>query len=395
MNHSFKHSKTSLPTGLWHTTKWKPDLFLGMLKKTNTYALVSIGLDGETTPLFEFENKFSFSVSPDWRDNGHRPTELSWLSQRQSLHAIDSDGKHAVSIDLSENRELALEQDEEIGEMLATEESLFLSINRGLNNRDKQSPKYDLTSRLVKLSLTGEVLWSTKLPTSKIVYGGVSYRSAATNWKTATCPPWFPTTWKPFGHDLLLVSGRRVMATLAETSSGVGCRYILDFDSGSLIWKSEHSAGGHSVSIGNGEFLIGDQGYGEFKTRLFRNDQVDMSWPSHGYSFRIGEKLISIQMANVSSQPQHLVEMKMDGAISKQSEPLGGYYTSRPQQAKDDIYFWRANKIWKWSPREGISHVLETSFDDNAFATPIDFNENLIGFHVRSDRKGFLLVLEL
>lgn len=390
-----KHSTTSLPTELWYTTNWKPDRFLGMLKKPNTYALVSIGLDEEITTLFEFEDKFAFSVTPDWRDNGHQPPKMSWLSQRQSLHAIDSDGKIAVSIDLSENQELALEQDEEIGVMLATEESLFLSINRGLNNRDKQAPEYDLTSRLVKLSLAGEVVWSTKLPTNKLVYGGVSYMSAATNWKPATCPPWFPTTWRPFGHDLLLVSGRRVMATLAETSSGVGCRYILDLDSGSLIWKSEPSAGGNSVSIGNGEFLIGNQGYGEFETCLFRNDKVDMSWPSHGHSFRIGEKLMSIQLANVVSQPQHLVEMKMDGAVSKQSEPLGGYNTSRPQQLRDDVYFWRANKIWKWNPPEGISQVLETSFKDNGFATPLDFSENLIGFHVRSDRKGFLLVLEL
>lgn len=390
-----KHSTVSLPSELRHTIKWKPDRFLGLLRKPNAYAVVSIGLDKKTTPLVEFEDNFSFSVSPDWRDNGHRPAELCWLNQRQSLHAIDSDGKLAVSIDLSENQELALEQDEEIGAMLATEESLFLSINRGLNNPNRQTPKYDLTSRLVKLSPAGDLVWSTKLPTNEIVYDGIAYRSAATNWESKSYPPWYPTTWKPFGHDLLLVSGRRVMATFAETRSGVCCRYILDSDSGSLIWKSEHSVGGHSVSIGNGEFLIGNQGYGEFKTRLFRNDQVDLSWPSHGYSFRVGEKLMSIQMHNTPSRPQRLIEMKMDGAISKQSEPLGGYYTSRPQQTKDGVYFWRANKIWKWNPLEGISHVLETSFNDNAFATPLDFDENLAGFHVRSNRKGFLLVLKL
>ena len=388
-----KRTTISLPEKLRHTASWKSDCALGLLRKPDSYAIVSIGLDGKIGPLHEFADRPSFANVPDWRSASHRPAKLNWLFQRQSIFAIDSEGKLAATIDLSKNHDLALLADEEIGVMLTTDNSLFLSISRGLNNSDKHSPKYDLASRLVKLSSAGEFMWSTRLQVDRIACDGTAYASAATNWKPETCPPWFPTTWKPFGHDLLVVSGDRIMATFAETRSGVGIRYVLETDSGKLKWKSDPSAGGHSVSIGAGGFLIGDQGYGHFKTTLFRGDKVNLSWPSHGQSFCSGDKFLSIQMANVPSQPQRLVEMKPDGTIAELSQPLGGYYTSRLQRAADGaIYFWRANKIWKWSPVEGIRHVSITKFHDSAFATSLGFGENRFGFHVRSDGHHTLLV---
>jgi hypothetical protein len=393
------HLTFSLPEGIRQTSTWKPNQFLGICRRPNSFDILAIGIDGKIDTLQTLVHRFDFAVRSKVHESvSHKQqSPLSiWLFGQQSLIAIGPSGKLVQSLSLSDFPEFDPLPDEEIGAALATDEAVYLSVNRGVNNTSKQSPEHDLTARLVKVSLTGELIWSTKLPAGKIEYGGVSYMSADTGWKTKSCPPWFPTTWKSFGHDLLLESGNRIMVGLAESSSGVGCRYAVDSDSGEIVWQSEYSAGGNSVSIGDGSFLICDQGYDEFRTRLFRNDKVEMSWPSHGHSFSNSGRFFSIQLANVSSQPQHCVEMKMDSSVAVKSEPLGGYYTTRPQQLSDRaVYFWRNDAIWRWLPGEGVKVVLKTDFGNKAFGTGLQITASRIGFHIRHDGHSTMVIFNL
>ncbi len=388
----------SLPEGTRRTSAWNPHQFISIRRRPNFFEVTSTGIDGVSATLQMIDHRVDFADISRHESASHRQdsSSLKWLFGKQTLLAIGPSGKLERSLSLSGLRDFDPFPDEEIGSALVTGDAIYLCVNRGVNNTSKQSPEHDLSSRLVKVSMTGELIWAIRLPVDKIEYDGVSYMSAETGWKAKSSPPWFPTTWKPFGHDLLLESGNRVMVRLAEVSSGVGRRYVVDGTSGELVWQSEHSAGGHSVSLGKGGFLIGDQGYGEFRTQLFKNDKIEKSWRSHGHSFSVGERFFSIQMANVSSQPQRCVEMKLDGSGADLSEPLGGYYTTRPHQLTDRaFYFWRNDAVWKWFPGDPVEVVLKTDFGKRAFATALRMSESRIGFHVRHGNEATMLICDI
>ena len=130
-------------------------------------------------------------------------------------------------------------------------------------------------------------MWESRLPIDTIAYHGCVHTGVATNWKIRPIPPRTPDSWLPHGDDPLIVSGNRLLATFKEWSrSGIGCRYVLDIETGSLLWQSEPLPVQNVAAGGSGKFLMGAQGYGAFETALYQ-DKVDSMphWKSHGHCF--------------------------------------------------------------------------------------------------------------
>ena len=86
----------------------------------------------------------------------------------------------------------------------------------------------------------------------------------------------------------------------------------------------------------------------------------------------------------------------MDSSVAVKSEPLGGYYTTRPQQLSDRaVYFWRNDAIWRWLPGEGVKVVLKTDFGNKAFGTGLQITASRIGFHIRHDGHSTMVIFNL
>ncbi len=133
-----------------------------------------------------------------------------------------------------------------------------------------------------------------------------------------------------------------------------------------------------------GRFLMGDQGYGAFETTLYE-DKVEnlVAWPSHGHVIEMEDRLISIQMSNDLSVPQFLVGLEEGGKVSPLSQRLGGYYTSTPQLMADgNIYFWRADAVWAWNPKDGLRSVFHAGFGEGSFASTLKFDERRLAFNI-------------
>lgn len=277
--------------------------------------------------------------------------------------------------------ELGLRRRERIGAIARLDNALFLSIYR-----TKPDEKIGMSPRVVRTSLDGKIAWSTMLPVDKVAYKGCVHMGVVTGWEVQQMPPWHPRSWLPFGSDQLLVSGSRLLASFQEMPrSGIGCRYVLDTESGHLIWKSQATPIAEALALDNGRFLIGDQGYGAFETHHYEDNAEPLrKWDSHGHYTALSDgRLICIEMSNNLSVPQHVVEFMADGTVRQLTQPLEGYYTSKPILSDDEnLYFWRADRLWKWSDERGLQSLSSLGFGDGSFASSLFFSTGRFGLDV-------------
>ena len=368
--------------------------FYGRILGKSNYQRVRISLSGQIIERVELPKKSRFAATPQLvADQTPDDLEMHWVYATQQAIGVRTDGAPAKRIELAK-LPLTIDEYHEIGEMLVATDSLYLTIcssrsNRS-NNNQQQPSHHDLTATVAKLSLGGDLIWSTAIPVEKVEQKEVARTDADTKRKTKKRPAWTPTTWQAFGHDCLVVSGNRILAKLADSSSGLGRHYLIDSENGKLVWRSGPSAGGFITPASPGSFLVGDQGYQWFETNLIAADgSCGNHWESHGHSFLCNSRCYSIQMANMIPNSQRCVEMIEDGTVVYASEPLGAYYTTKPQRLSDGcVYFWRNDKVWRWELQTGVEPVIETNFGEGAYGISIKFSDTCVGFCILRSRAG-------
>ena len=369
---------------------------IGRLIDKSTYYRIRMSLDGQVDQRIELPKSTLFASTPqDVTGSQSVVSEVHWQFAKDRIIGMRLNGDVESEIELAD-LPLSLPANEkyEIGEMLATTEALYLSINHSSSNIKHQPVRHDLTATVAKLSLNGDLIWSAKFPT-ELIFSSLIFSSQSTEvnpqkkLKVKKMSPWLPTSWRPFGHDCLVLSGDRLLAKFAESSSGISRHYLLDASSGERLSRTDWSAGGFISQANLNEFLVGAQGYGQFHTDLLTADgSCADHWDSHGYSFLHEAKYFSIQMANTCSQPQRCVEMVPGGKIAFVSDPLGGYYTTRPQRLADGhLYFWRNNRVWKWDLDGGVEPIIETDFGDSAFGHSTQLSDQRVAFSIRTRKK--------
>lgn len=374
-----QHSTFSLPGGS-QFSRCDSQSFYGRIFGKSNYQRVRVSLSGQVIECIDLPKKSRFAATPQAvSDQTPDDLEHHWVYASQQVIGLRTDGASAKRIELS-NLPLAIDEYHEVGDMLVTKDSLYLTICSSRSNNQKQPCDHDLTATVAKLSLDGELIWTVAIPVEMVEHKEVAHVNEKR--KTKKRPAWTPTTWQAFGHDCLVISGNRILARLADSSSGLGRCYLIDSDNGKLVWRSDSSAGGFTTPANRGSFLVGDQGYHWFETNLIEADgSCGNHWDSHGHSFLCDSRCYSIQMANMIPNSQRCVEMIEDGTVVDASEPLGAYYTSRPQKLADGcVYFWRNDKVWRWELQTGVEPVIETNFGEGASGRSIKFSDTCVGF---------------
>ncbi|MCP3916129.1 MAG: hypothetical protein GY711_11285, partial [bacterium] len=189
--------------------------------------------------------------------------------------------------------------------------------------------------RLERVRNDGSVLWSTALPVEPVAHDGAVEMSADEGWKPRPMDPWTPQTWFSTSSRLT-VSGDAVLACFSEMPrSGIGYGYVLSLADGTLRFTTQVGPITEVAPFGDGEFLVGYQGYGAFETlRYGRDGRVLDRWPSHGLYVVIGNDVRVIEMENVLPSKMRLVRLAPGGTVIKGAW-LDGYATSRPYLRAD------------------------------------------------------------
>jgi hypothetical protein len=189
----------------------------------------------------------------------------------------------------------------------------------------------DRFPRVTRLADDGATLWST---TVRFDAHGVVDREELRTIETSYQSP-------------LLVSGDRALVTYADGSSGMSVSYFLDTTDGRIVAETSPGPSGINVIVAPGEFLIGHQGYGEFRTtRHDRSGATLQSWPSHGMLLVDRHGAIrGPEHENVLPSRSRFRELADDGTL-RDGPPLSGYHTTYP--ALDDTgtaVFWRDGQL--------------------------------------------------
>ena len=384
-----QHSTISLPNSA-HFSRCDSQSFYGRIFGKSNYQRVRVSLSGQVIECIEIPKKSRFAATPQLvSDQTPDDIELHWIYASQQIIGLRTDGSPAKRIELSK-LPLAIGEYHEVGDMLVTTDALYLTICSSRSNNSKYQPcHHDLTATVAKLSLGGELIWTAAIPVEMVEFAGA-----------ARPKPRTPSTWQAFGHDCLVMSENRILAKLAESSSGLGRSYLIDSENGALVSRIDPPGGGFTTPANRGSFLVGDYGYHWFETNLIAADgSCENHWDSHGHSFICDSRCYSIQMTNVISKPQRCVEMMKDGTVVDASEPLGAFYTTRPQRLADGcFYFWRNDKVWRWDLQTGVEPVVETNFGYGASGRSIKFSETRVGFcifRLTEPRLHQLVVVEL
>lgn len=153
--------------------------------------------------------------------------------------------------------------------------------------------------------------------------------------------PGKPRSWLAISP--LLISGDSILATFGEmVGNGIGLGYVLSRSDGTLRYTTRRGPIHEVGALGEGAFLVGYQGYGEFETlRYDRDGNVADRWPSHGYYIVDDTGLRVIEMKNELPSRMRVAWLLPGGRVKKGSR-LEGYYTSRPYVAHDGtVYVFR------------------------------------------------------
>lgn len=250
----------------------------------------------------------------------------------------------------------------------------------GRPRRPRVSPEGTLwhagARSLTELSATGEVLRTVGLgcdddeyigafvlladgfcvawlpgPPNRIVSRGLLPRVARydwtgrSRWTTSVDVPVLkhPRTVRVF-RSPLLVSGDRVAATFEDGSSGIGTTHLLDTGTGALVASTPEGPSAEKAICGPGEFLLGSQGYGRFRTeRRDASGAVTGEWPTHVLPLvdRNGG-IRGPEFENVLPSRSRFRILGDD----REGPHLPAYYTSYPALDRDfTAIFWRGGRL--------------------------------------------------
>jgi hypothetical protein len=133
-----------------------------------------------------------------------------------------------------------------------------------------------------RVSLDGEICWSSTLPVEVLSYRGIVEMSADDAWRPRPIDPWTPKTWVA---DSITLSDDALLICFSDKwGSGIGTGYILAENDGELRFLTQQGPIQEVAPLGKGAFLVGFQGYGAFETlRYEREGQMQLRWPTHGY----------------------------------------------------------------------------------------------------------------
>lgn len=258
----------------------------------------------------------------------------SWIGLGDSLIEIDHDGNDRTRLSLDQGDR------ERLGSFLLAPDGFYACLYRpGMSGH--------MEPRITKLDPSGSLLWSTTLPVGTIGYRGVVEAGVHTGWEIRPKRPWRPQTWTPVrygGSEPLLLSGNRLLASFFEfPSSGIGCSYALDAESGAILWVTD-PAPTHTLAIaGKGRFYHGLQGYGAFETRLLGPDgTLQRRWKSHGHLvIDEGGRVHCVEMENVLPSRMRFVTLEVDGSVGD-GPLLDGYDSTYPAISREGVVaFWR------------------------------------------------------
>jgi hypothetical protein len=312
-----KHTRLPLP-GIVHELALSPQgllfLLVGVSESESSYSHRLLCLKPPST--FLWERKLHPGSEGQGKTIRLGEDGACWFLEPARLIEIDPDGRERRSFLLD------LGPDERPGSFLLLPDGYCLSMTGG------RAP-YANPPRLERWTWAGERRWSTELPLEPITLGRER--------------PWRPSSW---GHYLtrepLLLSGDRLLAHFAETSSGIGSCYCLDSQTGALAWQVGPAPCDSLAIVGEGRFLIGEQGYGTFGTSLYgRDGAAGVHWESHGYTVitETGEPRV-VEMDN-SRAYTHFVLLQENGEV-KRGPRLDSYHTIYPAISRQgDSVFWR------------------------------------------------------
>ena len=356
----------NLPDRLALPTLLSNQSLVGFSENYLSQQLMAVDIEGESLWSLKLQNQCRLGDIGDG---------CAWLFESQAIVGVSADGV------LIRRELLDLEEQERIGCLSLVEGGIIVSVYR-IEPHDR----YGLAPRVMRFDSDFEQIWSIRLPINKVAYQGCGYMGVDTNWEIRETPPWNPSTWLPCGEDQLLVSGNRILASFQEMPrTGIGCRYVLDAGTGELVWKSKSAPIANACALGDGRFLMGNQGYGAFQSALYEDGVLEMqSWPSHGHTVVVAGDYISVQMSNDLSVPQHVVRLEANGDVSRMSQRLPGYYTSKPVLLRDgNLYFWRGGEVWAWSCGDGLRSIYRIDLDDGAHASSMRLSDNRVAFNIR------------
>ena len=167
----------------------------------------------------------------------------------------------------------------------------------------------------------GSKVWQTNLPLMPISDCGVEAR--------------MPIGWRCLQSDLP-VSGNLVLATYHEfPKSGNGFGYVLNLTDGAVSYLTAQGPLSVSASLGQGAFMIGFEGGGEFSTLLYDAEgQLAGQWPTCGHVVKANRNVRVIEMNRDCSSTTCLQRLGSRGGIIR-GDRLAGYSTSLPYVRAD------------------------------------------------------------
>jgi|GEM_PF-5633347 len=264
-----------------------------------------------------------------------------WVSSGSTILNISPTGEIISTL------EFELDDNQQIGSFVLMEDGFLVCVEG----------KMEPNSKVLRADASGAIQWETQIPAGKIAYEGIIQMTAEKNWKPEQMPDWNLVNWITLDDNEIFVSkGTALVSYVEMPRSGIGISYCLDVETGQTKWVTPPSSHESIACIGNGLYLIGQQGYGAFETKLWsRTGEVMDKWKSAGKCVVSPEgEIISIQMSNASRR-MHYVSLQGNGML-EHGPLIDGYLMTYP--AIDELgntVFWRNRQLVVISNKQSIS----------------------------------------
>jgi hypothetical protein len=231
---------------------------------------------------------------------------------------------------------------------------------------------------LMRLSHTGEPRWTTTLPMDVRVPRS-ELEIVHSSRDTWVCS-YYTAGRLTISADAVLV----VFANMPRT--GIGMGYVAALDGGTVRYCTRRGPLQEVAGLGDGEFLVGYQGYGEIETlRYGARGEILNTWPSHGYYLVHDGDIRVIELRN-DSRAMHVVRLGPRGHVL-QGALLDGYYTSRPCLRSDGtIFFSRYGSMFAARDLSIGERLTMLSADASWFATAVVEGDDCLYIGVTRNR---------
>ncbi|MBB1154422.1 hypothetical protein H4281_14870 [Amycolatopsis sp. DR6-1] len=199
----------------------------------------------------------------------------------------------------------------------------------------------DHLPRVARHDEHGRTLWSATIPVGSLKPADTGPPETRPN-----VPP-EPRTLAAAHWQPLLISADRVAAGFADDGSGIGVTFFLDLADGTVLARTPPGPRCRCAIAAPGEFLIGEQGYGIFRTtRYDRAGTAVQQWPSHALLLidRNGG-IRGPESENIRRLRSRFRGLAEDGTLFG-GPLLRDYYTTYPALDRNGTaVFWREGQL--------------------------------------------------